>query len=500
MTAAQGGSPDIPDQDHGKKVVLLENTEDIPSFLRMRERVNGPLQAVSASPGVSWALEKKSIPFTETDSYLDAREIHRQGIGSYEIVESICSLLDSHLEGALGEFSGLGLRPGTDNFFFTKLLYDSIALRISVVNGIHRAELPGEIVASCPGTGYESGVSGSTLPFAPDERIYYQVLTLPGWPFRASPIEVPVDAPPAQRKIQPGSTRRNLGIPRIFLRLGRSLQYISMGRSLGEKLDLAYRTCRGASSPGKRLLTMGYGYNWHSIAPYLTREGYQLSCIPGDRDRAGGVQFPVGVSQPPGLASLCRHENIGFTDLFWARLSPLLGRYLGSLPSTIGAVRDTIGGRPAGALLCGTKSRYVDHVQAHVARSSGIPVISWQHGAAGYFPWQMEEHIEFSGTDLHLCFGEGVREAFGEIASRKYGCGMVPVGSYELERISQKGEDTPREYDVLYATTNYYRNNLYVSGPSLFSDTDLWRTQRSILGVLGKTKSPGGLQAALREL
>ena len=99
-----------------------------------------------------------------------------------------------------------------------------------------------------------------------------------------------------------------------------------------------------------------------------------------------------------------------------------------------------------------------------------------------------EEHIEFSDTDLHLCFGEGVRQLFGETARGKYGCSVIPVGWYELERISRKEEDIPREYDVLYATTNYYQNNLYVSGPTLFSDTDLWRTQQTILGALGRMK------------
>jgi hypothetical protein len=43
------------------------------------------------------------------------------------------------------------------------------------------------------------------------------------------------------------------------------------------------------------------------------------------------------------------------------------------------------------------------------------------------------------------------------------------------------------KYGVLYATTNYYRENLYVSGEPLFSDTDLWTTQQEILKVLGRS-------------
>lgn len=71
---------------------------------------------------------------------------------------------------------------------------------------------------------------------------------------------------------------------------------------------------------------------------------------------------------------------------------------------------------------------------------------------------------------------------------------MVPAGSYELEEISRATGYHGIEYEVLYATTNYYRNNLYVSGPTLFSDLDLWQTQQAILSAIGTS----GAKAAFK--
>jgi hypothetical protein len=71
------------------------------------------------------------------------------------------------------------------------------------------------------------------------------------------------------------------------------------------------------------------------------------------------------------------------------------------------------------------------------------------------------------------------------LAETAFSCKLVSTGSYELEDLFLHRRESPGERTVLYATTSYYQNNLYISGPSVFQDIPFWRTQQDILRVIG---------------
>jgi hypothetical protein len=82
-----------------------------------------------------------------------------------------------------------------------------------------------------------------------------------------------------------------------------------------------------------------------------------------------------------------------------------------------------------------------------------------------------------------------VKEMYEKDAREKFGCELRSAGSYELEQLFQDAATPGQEFDILYATTNYYLNYLYIGGiaHSTFQDNDLWNTQRRILDLLGES-------------
>ena len=477
-------------------MAILEHADDIPSVLAFRESSRAPLLIVSASPGVSWELGSRSVPCRDAGSFLDAGAAWQRGMENYGTVAELSRLIDRHLAAGAGEASGCDPRPGSDNFFFTKLLYDAITLRICILRGILREEAPAELI-SCgggiPRGGRETGPG--TLPFPPEERVFDRILSLPGWGCRWTSLPAGENQPaPAGSGNGP---RKGGGFTRRFQGLApgpaRALQYLALGGSLGEDLGIAWHAAANALRGKERLVLMGYGYDWHTLAPDLIRAGYRLSPLPGDIPRKEAWHSPGGRISLPPAGPACTLGGIDFSPLLWERLAPLLSLYLSSFQGTAGISREILGRENTRGLLCSARSTFVEHIQARVARGLGLPVVTWQHGATGYFPWKMVECIELAGSDLHLCFGEGVKERLGDAAAG-HSCTMVPAGSCELERIARGNGGSGSEYEVLYATTNYYRNNLYVSGPTLFSDHDLWQTQQAILGTIGEL----GVKAAFK--
>jgi len=103
-------------------------------------------------------------------------------------------------------------------------------------------------------------------------------------------------------------------------------------------------------------------------------------------------------------------------------------------------------------------------------------------------------YSDIMGADTLFVFGEGVVEKYTEPAER-FGTRLVPVGSASLEALGRRkvGRQAKKlvplnlgQKVVLYVTSTFYQNDLYISLPPPFSDNHFWHTQRAILDVIAK--------------
>jgi len=448
-----------------KKVVfIIEHPEHLNAFLSLSEGIKAKLTIIATSPGVCWDLEKRSIGFHPVERYYDGPLLFQTGIKNFERVEEICNRIDSHLQNLDPVLKKFHFRPAMDNFFSTKLLYDALTLRIVILKGIIEKAEPDLIVTIGEGKSGSKIGTWAYLPFRQLESVYAKVLSLEGWPCASLFLEAPV-------------------VPSLV----NGVSFRQIGKDLtGRIVSRFVQTMAPLLARGPSVLQIGDAYNWNRIGHLINKAGFHverfyrgsgvkrsarqaITFLPGELVEKQGIFMGINL-MPPILNHACK----------------AITEYLETYPYIISHLHERFQRDPPVAVLFGTKTSTPDHIVAHIARYHHIPVISWQHGAQGAFYAPMMEYYEIMNSDLHLCFGDGVMELYEKDARQKFSCELRATGSYELETLFLDDTTHDIEFDVLYATTNYYLNNLYIGGLSdtTFQDNEFWRTQKRILDLL----------------
>jgi len=187
------------------------------------------------------------------------------------------------------------------------------------------------------------------------------------------------------------------------------------------------------------------------------------------------------------IKNACTLRTIDFSGIFLTRLVPVLEKSLDEADKYPPSVEKQLKLYPPCAVLCSTKSNFTDHITAHIARKKGIPVISWQHGAAGFFRYPIMKYVEIDDSTVHLVWGDGVKDEIG----KEYPgipCKIVSVGSFSLSNEAGHCNDQKTGI-ILYATTNYFHNSLYVGYDHRIQDIEFWETQKGIITLLGSVSS-----------
>jgi hypothetical protein len=145
----------------------------------------------------------------------------------------------------------------------------------------------------------------------------------------------------------------------------------------------------------------------------------------------------------------------------------------------------------------------VEQLAARLAQGHGLPVINWQMGAYGAHKAPIMLYVEFMNSDLVLVWGKGVEETMKADPLNTFPCRIEPVGSASLEDVRRRHAGEPGKPGILYVTTNYAGNRLYVSYEDPFHDNELWETQKAIIDLLGRHRGtsvlkihPGALSRA----
>jgi len=493
-------------------VILLEDPRDTGYACSLLSRGGEKTSLIASSPAACWELEKQGLPFRPIENFSVPSDLSAIGMDNYRKVDELCGKIDRTTR-ELGLVPEGALQyPATDNFFPIKILYDGLTIRARILMDLGRSVSPGTVFAfrHC----LQESPLPRTGPFHPDESICARLLGMPGWPFQT--VVVPIPLLPGA--VHPTRAPRRRGLPSPLEGAGPSLLsdlafLLKRGRQ-GDALSLPLFGLRNRLLSAERLMIAGFGYSWNDIIPALSSGGYSIThWQPAMISPEEGGGAPVGQALDRVLESVIpRYLTLGKIDiapLLKEKLKLILEEYLQLAPLQAEEIQGRLARVRPRAVLCGTKSTWRDHLLARCAKARGIPVISWQHGAQGFFRAPMMRYVELNNSDTHLCFGEKVREMVKREFRGEPPQNVIPVGSYQLQELAMDTTEAPREFEVIYATTSYLHNNLYVGGigEEVFQDIDFWETQRSILEVLGKSGRktvfklhPGDSQSAhLRE-
>ena len=468
-------------------LALLENTCDIDAYLKLRNEVP-ELEVIATSPGVCWELETRGIAYQSIASYWDKTLLTQIGMDNFRYVEELCTEVDHALQDRYPLLREYGLSPAMDNSFYVKLLYDAFTLRIVVLSNILEQHGPDEVLTFTPYTENHPHEGAECVPFRENESIFSQILGLDGWDTISRVISRDNSSPES-----PGSDSRRLSrklLSEISAAIsGNSLLYnfLYCAKNIGWRsaFTVALYALKNHFFSDKRLLLIGFAYNWNYIIPDLYRNGFSVYHYGLEQASGFGVGEPLEIPESI-FQKYCTIKDINFVKPFQQRFLPRLNESIVSSPHNVDSLEEVIKKSNPKAMLFGTKSWFAEHLAACVARSHDIPVISWQHGSQGVNYAPIALHVEVRNSDIYLCFGWGVEDTFREDLTRYPSVKTIPVGSHELFMLHQRKFMSTEPVAVLYATTSYYNNNVYVSSPSILQDNELWQTQKKILDTLGE--------------
>ncbi|KQC04383.1 MAG: hypothetical protein APR53_03290 [Methanoculleus sp. SDB] len=481
-----------------KVVAFLEQVEDVSAFFEKDIYRDSEVLLIATSPQVCHELEKTGLPYRQIEDYSDRYEIITLGMNNFRTLESLCHEVDDLLRSRYFDVKKYGLRLTLDNIYPLKILYDALSIRIAILSNVIAREKP-ETIVTCVRKAPRESCNPQSLPFSYHESIYDILLGIPKLRGDITHERIGIGEPGEDTAISgaPGSI--------LFAHLKEHVRhsacvtailYCTRVAGIAGTLCLIPRILINHIHGRKKLFCMGYAYNWENILPELYREGYSVyhyhfgDTAPGDTSE----EFFTPELEPI-IRKYCTIGAIDFSEQFAERCKSFIRTSVACAMTHTGRLDSILEKLSPQAMICGTKPYFIDHLAAHVAHRKQIPVVSWQHGSHGmnYAPLML--FVETMDSNAHLFFGEGVQEVYAKDIERlAFATETIPVGSQELESLFATQTAGRREYDVLYVTTNYMENHLYIFSPSVLQDNDFWRTQKTILDAVGRL----GLKTAFK--
>jgi hypothetical protein len=438
---------------------------------------------------VCWELEKRNLPYQNLEDYSSPEEMYRLGRENFQTVDRICDILDSGLHPQIDTLEGM-LKPGHDNFQFIKMLYDALSLRVHLLRSIIGKEQADQVVTIARPGGLGPLPGNYQSAFLDDDSIFSALLDLRGWSCRHVRIDRTGDSLPVGSSRPAGmaeKVRISLKTQSLVLDFRTTAKQQGMTTALG----LLGHSLKNLVHGPQFLHIATYSQNWNALLPQLYRQGYLIAHLDAISGKFQGLKRIGELTLPNSLlADFCTRAPVDFSPLFADRLLRLLLIYQELAPPLARAFLEIFKRKPPAALLAGTRSNFREQIPAHIAHRYGIPVISWQHGAAGYFDQPIQFYDELMNSDFHFAWGPSSRDQMAGDELNHFPCRICAVGSMECESIHRKSRSYIRRDYALYVTSMYYLSKFYVGWRYPPRDNALWAAQRMILGCLADHGTP----------
>ena len=234
----------------------------------------------------------------------------------------------------------------------------------------------------------------------------------------------------------------------------------------------------------KNLLLLGNSFNWQGTYELFESNGFRIKQLV----KTDAMLPPK--TPPPEMEFL---NNVEYSKIFTylgmdfsSLVIPLLKRVFTDAACTGKAnyefakkyIKDNT---PSALLLSVTISS--PWFVAKAFRESGLPVILWSHGAGAVAEHSNQIYAEILDIDYYLNQGHGATAKYNQY------CKIVdftplPIGSVSIDktmRSLRSNENTIKDIDVLYISTNYYQNYRYSAFKPCLTDNSLFEVQKKII-------------------
>ncbi len=498
------------DKHFKKAIILLEHEGQVKNCLKRLKGIKGQKLIIALSPFAMFELDKQNVPYNIPEDYYDSKELYKLGINNYQKVEDLCDIIDERIQSACPAVAKLGIKPALFSFFLLKTIYDVTTTRLFQLSRLIDAENP-DALYIYDGRRYPFGTSEMApyIFFDNRESIYARLLACDGWdvPVAVLPYVPHPEDSDGFKKINRSKTLER----KILWWLQRHPKLLDLA---AETRKRGWRGLFGGLKSHLRadkdieVLLFGPGYNWDDCREQLRSVGIDpvFTRIRDNLEYWMSGQFSDKVDANALLNAWKKlrvddkfrkfftWNDIDFFPVVEERLQFLVERLTPACLNAYEKTAEMVKKGDIKAFLASTFSRCTAHSAAQAARNSNVPVVTWQHGAYGAMNYPMAIYNDLMSSDVHFVFGKGVVKKYAREAKR-FGTRLVPMGSPSLEtlyRMSRPNKAkkfvklTLGKKVVLYVTTNFLQNALYISFPPPYSDNNIWRTQRAILGVLAK--------------
>lgn len=473
----------------GKILVFLEHASHV-DYLPALESTGAlkDVLCIATTPDTCFALDSKNLNYVPVDDFITHEEINSIGLLNFSYVETYCGIIDSHLRSRYPEFSRYSLNVGRDNFPYFKILFDEITIKTRILENIIKTESPALVLTFSKNN--PATLSGN-IPFQHEDHLFDLLLSCKGWPrAHISITGLPVMSGEIQR-----TNRLILPVLKLKIRSASPVFYsvLSIYHNSGflSALSFLYNTLKNIFRPKKTACIVSFGYNWDLVIPQLAQNQYRvvyLDIIPPKKEKKVPEDFHFPRDH---IRKLLKTGVIDPTDLVIEYTLPKITDAVGSIAEFSEKIEKFFTQHRPCVLLYSTKNTFSDTLPVHVAETHGIPVVSWQHGASGFFSfYPILRFTELSGSDVHLVWGSGVKDQIEkEFPSNE--CQIIPLGSFELQETFLKCRKETKDHSgILYVTTNHFHNTLYVGYSHRIQDIHFWNTQKKILDALGTCDVP----------
>ncbi|MDD1729108.1 MAG: hypothetical protein LUQ50_08560 [Methanospirillum sp.] len=475
-----------------KTLFFLEAPEKIDKILSDGAKTTGQSVYVSLSPSASYAFERSNIPYKSVRDFGGGEERYQQGLENFQRIDRITTILDKELAYIHGVPT---LTPARYSIYPLKVLFDVLWNTIHILKRIIDTEQPDFIRIYA--TNKIKSVNG-VYTFSSDESVFAEVLTMTGW---GIPVEIIQDIDssiPNPRVTEKKKTITTLLLTWIKQRdlifnlglIGKREGIGSIATALWYYIMTWYR---------KPVLIYESGYNWDDSLIELHKGGilpiYRImdktfnETVSKDNGYRETVRKVCNVHL--GIREFDHILGIDVSAFFFEILSQIIDKSIQESVVVYPLARKIIYKKKIRCLLHSVRERAIGHVIIQAAHDAGIPVVSWQHGGAGYCYHPMMPFIEFINSDWHFVFGEGVADSYRSTSER---IGMekipvfVPVGSSSLDTFHKNNKKTTineTKNPVVYITTEYLRNGYMISQPfdPVSRDEQIWGIQKQIINL-----------------
>jgi hypothetical protein len=416
---------------------------------------------------------------------------------THKLVESLCEHLDQLIFKFHPDLRSQGMAPFRFHIIRLLQVFDGVRGRVFQLQRIFKAY---PTLTACIHMGRSFRWSSDDLFFSNQETLWAQVASLPGWGSR-----IEILAEPDLSQAQTTSRRNQSSIEFFKRRILKSLWLTSGARlwSLRNYQGLLNLMRKDRAA----LLLIGAPYEWTQVLPILSGEGRKIlftskeyfetrtdEDAPVTRDRFDQVE------SDPDLMSCFHLGTINYFPLLKERLSWIWRTSPKQFASVARKVAQLKNRHKISAVLRCSSSSGIEHSINQSARSLGIPVFLWQHGAVSHDTriTQFRDYADAMTSDYTFVYGREAEKAYTR-HGQQFSSRVMAVGATTLDsmRATNKHSKTvkqtlhqPRK-KLVYATTNYMQNHWYGGWMPVFSDREYYRDQEVVARYLSVAAEKG---------